>query len=812
MKQHKSEIEIINQVLEILRKSDRVSDRYKAKIKLLEERKERAIQNVYRMGVIGVTSSGKSTLINSLLNEDLLPSAVIPSSNQLVSCRKGDTRQGIVHFTNKKEPQILTSKNLTPQIIKKYGEEQSNPRNREKVKQIEITSPNFPFDKKLVLVDSPGLDAYGFEGHEQLTLNTMLPSIDFCLFITTCKTNSDSKTKAVLDTIAHYDKPVIIIQNMIDSIKPSLNIDGTVRKTENEVAEEHMDRVQKVVNASKIKSKVTILQYSAIWAREAQQSRKAYLLEKSGYNKLVSTIQDTFTQLCPLAENKRLAFLKQDLEKIIVEAERDSSGLKFPLGKFEYEGLDDAINEKNHQCFDKIIASLNSLKKAEQVISAKKTISESDIQAAKRECEQCTKNICQIQMDMYSAIKKLCDKLNVPATQLFDEQSHFPVMSAPSLKRKTIEEKEYRKKNGVINWGKRILGGLLGTNWGWETVTTTKTVIDIEKSKGAIKEYFNKTYKSYKIIIDNWSKKVDKAIFRIEEEIKKHRADFNARAEKALEASEYKDIADKLKEIVRDIKLSNADSFVSPNSKCQTERLVTKEIPKLAYDLSKLANVINDRIHRLVFESAVPQNGNPENIIIGWDYYCLQNFLKRSLGKNTDGLRKDATGVQKENFIIGKQKYSVFHNPSNAESISSSSTFYANVFILISALQNGQALNQLAKCYKNKLIHKSDHLYIVVQDFQEIINAQVIHEALTSLKSIQTELGLHAQPTIMILHENPIYNLAALETQYRKRQCMKIVQNDEMAILNSLQKSSLGCLCVSPTESNNVMSIIKSFK
>lgn len=811
MEEHKSEIEIINRVLWLLTKSKGVADRYDAKIQLLAERKVRAMENVYRMGVIGVTSSGKSTLINSLLNEDLLPSAVIPSSSQLVSCRKGDTRQGIVHFINK-EPQILTSKKMTPQIIKKYGEEQSNPRNREKVKQIEIFTPNFPFDKKLVLVDSPGLDAYGFEGHEQLTLNTMLPSIDFCLFITTCKTNSDSKTKAVLDTIAHYDKPVIIIQNMIDSIKPSLNKDGTVRKTENEVAEEHMDRVQKVVNASKIKSKVTILQYSAIWAREAQQSRKAYLLEKSGYNKLVSTIQDTFTQLCPLAENKRLTFLKQDLEKIIVEAERDSSGLKFPLGKFEYEGLDDAINEKNHQCFDKIIASLNFLKKAEQVISAKKTISESDIQAAKRECEQCTKNICQIQMDMYSAIKKLCDKLNVPATQLFDEQSHFPDMSAPSLKRKTIEEKEYRKKNGVINWGKRILGGLLGTDWGWETVTTTKTVIDIEKSKGAIKEYFNKTYKSYKIIIDSWSKKVENAVSRIEEEIKKHRAEFNARAEKALEASEYKDIADKLKEIVRDIKPSNADSFVSPNSKCQTERLVTKEIPKLAYDLSKLANVINDRIHRLVFESAVPQNGNPENIIIGWDYYCLQNFLKRSLGKNTDGLRKDATGVQKENFIIGKQKYSVFHNPSNAESISSSSTFYANVFILISALQNGQALNQLAKCYKNKLIHKSDHLYIVVQDFQEIINAQVIHEVLTSLKSIQTELGLQAQPTIMILHENPIYNLAALETQYRKRQCMKIVQNDEMAILNSLQKSSLGCLCVSPTESNNVMSIIKSFK
>lgn len=809
MEEHKSEIEIINRVLWLLTKSKGVADRYDAKIQLLAERKVRAMENVYRMGVIGVTSSGKSTLINSLLNEDLLPSAVIPSSSQLVSCRKGDTRQGIVHFINK-EPQILTSKKLTPQIIKKYGEEQSNPRNREKVKQIEIFTPNFPFDKKLVLVDSPGLDAYGFEGHEQLTLNTMLPSIDFCLFITTCKTNSDSKTKAVLDTIAHYDKPVIIIQNMIDSIKPSLNIDGTVRKTENEVAEEHMDRVQKVVNASKIKSKVTILQYSAIWAREAQQTNNRNLLEKSGYNKLVSAIQDTFAQLCPLAENKRLVFLKQELEKIIAEAERDSSGLKFPLGKFEYEGVADAIDEKVSECMTKIEASLKTLNDAAQIVSRKRTISESDIQFAKSERDKCTTSIVKVEIEMYNVVKKICDKLNIPTTQLFDEQSHFPVMSIPSLKTKTSYRTERRKKDGIGNMFKRFLGGLFG--WGWETVTITKKEIDNEASKENIVTYFKSTFNAYSRIIESWSKKVENAVSRIEEEIKKHRAEFNARAEKALEASEYRDIADKLKEIVRDIKPSNADSFVSPNSKCQTERLVTKEIPKLAYDLSKLANVINDRIHRLVFESAVPQNGNPENIIIGWDYYCLQNFLKRSLGKNTDGLRKDATGVQKENFIIGKQKYSVFHNPSNAESISSSSTFYANVFILISALQNGQALNQLAKCYKNKLIHKSDHLYIVVQDFQEIINAQVIHEALTSLKSIQAELGLQAQPTIMILHENPIYNLAALETQYRKRQCMKIVQNDEMAILNSLQKSSLGCLCVSPTESNNVMSIIKSFK
>ena len=287
------EIDIINQTLAVLNTSASVSARYKAKIDLLEERKERAMQNTYRMGVIGVTSSGKSTLINSLLNEDLLPSAVIPSSSQLVSCRRGDSRCGVIYFEDKK-PQNLSSQRLTPQIIKKFGEEQSNPHNRKKVKQIEIFTQNFPFDKDLILVDSPGLDAYGFEGHEQLTLHTMLPSIDFCLFITTCKTNSDSKTKSVLNTIAQYDKPVIIIQNMIDSVKPSLNNDGTIRKTEAEVADEHRMRVIKIVDESKIQSKVVILQYSAVWARDGQIRHDKDLLQKSGYNDLVSVIKETF--------------------------------------------------------------------------------------------------------------------------------------------------------------------------------------------------------------------------------------------------------------------------------------------------------------------------------------------------------------------------------------------------------------------------------------------------------------------------------------------------------------------------------------
>ena len=55
-------------------------------------------------------------------------------------------------------------------------------------------------------------------------------------------------------------------------------------------------------------------------------------------------------------------------------------------------------------------------------------------------------------MKVRASVKKICDKLNIPATQLFDEQSHFPVMSIPSLKTKTNYRTERRKKDGISNW------------------------------------------------------------------------------------------------------------------------------------------------------------------------------------------------------------------------------------------------------------------------------------------------------------------------------------------------------------------------
>ncbi len=806
MAMFQSEIDIINQTLAVLKVSANVSTRYKARIDLFEERKERALQNTYRMGVIGVTSSGKSTLINSLLNEDLLPSAVIPSSSQLVSCRRGDNRYGVVYFEDKK-PQNLSSQRLTPQIIKKYGEEKSNPRNRERVKQIEIFSPNFPFDKDLILVDSPGLDAYGFEGHEQLTLHTMLPSVDFCLFITTCKTNSDSKTKSVLNTIAQYDKPVIIIQNMIDSIKPSLNIDGTIRKTKQEVADEHRMRVKKIVDESKIQFKVVILQYSAVWARDGQRKHSSDFLRKSGYNELVSIIKETFRQLKPKTENKRIVFLKQELEKIISEARNDGARSTVPMGKFELEGVISETKKKfeNHQ--NKIGGYLETLNEATAAILSRHYVSEDDVKEAKQKCSRCTSNISSVQASVFGIIEELCNRLHLSTTDIFNEQCYFPtVSSVPKVHHTTNEWDERIEKTGFGNKLKRGLGWLIGNeDLGYDVIHHKEKVINVQATKDSICNYLRSAYAMYSSAITKWGNNVDKAIKRLETEIEKLKIEYTNRIEKALETKVYLDVANKLESIVNCITIVPVPSVAVSSVNSNKGQIVKREIPKLSYDLSRLSFIVSDKMHRIVFEITVPRKGNPDNIIVGWDAPCIQNFMRRNVGK-------DVSGTKNESFTIGRQSYKIFYNLSTTEKLYRSVSIYCNVFVLISALQHGHALSQLANSPLMKFIRKSDNLYIVIQDFQEIMNAQVVSEALTSLRLIESKISFPSKPTYLIMHSNPVYNLAAIETQKRKKLGAIIVQNDEMTILNSLQKSSFGFLCSSPSDSKIIISIIKSLK
>lgn len=800
----KSEIEIVEEVLSILESSPKIKERYMGMISVLYDRKQRALHHLYRMGVIGITSCGKSTLVNSFLHEDLLPSGVQPSSSQLVSCRRGNSRKATVFFTDR-TPEMLKSSGLSSQLIADYADERKNPKNVKHVKQIGILSPLFPFDSDLVLVDSPGLDAYKLEGHEKLTLSTLLPSVDFCLFITTCKTNSDKKTAEVLNQIAEYEKEVIVVQNMIDSIQPSLNVDGSIRKDKAEVAKEHMRRVRNIIELSKIKSSVPIIQYSAIWARNAQTNRDKELLVKSGYENLVGQINKLFVDLRPKVELNRIRLVKQDIEHLIHDAEIDGAGYSYPVAPFKYDGVIDKLNAGFMKKMSQIKQELEVLDNMASEVNKQSRVSERDVNHAKETCSKCVSRITSLQKEVYDQIKRYSESLAVTVDQLYNE-TEFPQLSNPTLRYDTVTNVEWKEKKGFFNSVKRGFGALLGNeSWGREQNVTRQKVLNVDESKQVIIRYLQNAEGIYKSLLENWYKKNVKVISCLQSQVSKYRQEYEDRLQSTLESRIYLEIADKLRGLLSRIPQSESSTRAYASTDHAGMNVLYKtEIPKLSYDVFKLANVVNNRAHKVVFDRLLAVSANRDSFILGWDLPCLQHFLQHSFGRTMNG------GY--DTFACHGNDFQVYYNVLGMDRVKRLSFSPANVFVLLSALQHGQALTLLNRIKLHSFLHKADNLFLVVQDFEEIVNADVVEEALGNLLEVQHTLSLQGKLTVFLMHENVVYNLAALETQRRKGKNPVLLHNDELCILSDLRSSVFRSQCVSPCVANTIMKIIKSLK
>lgn len=201
-------LSIINEIIDILQKNDYTRERYSNDVEWLNEKAKFIRRNIVRVAIMGITSSGKSTLVNALLQEKLLPVAIKPSSSIIITCSKGSVRQATIYF-NDKNPLILRGQELNEENIGKYCDESRNPDNELEVSQIDITSPLFMLDENIHIIDSPGLDACDLEIHEKVTMEILLPTIDICLFLTTVKANSDEINSEKMRIVHRRGKQIV---------------------------------------------------------------------------------------------------------------------------------------------------------------------------------------------------------------------------------------------------------------------------------------------------------------------------------------------------------------------------------------------------------------------------------------------------------------------------------------------------------------------------------------------------------------------------------------------------------------------------
>lgn len=786
------EIEIILKVISTLSANAKCKERYASELENFRNREALAKSNKYRLGVIGVTSSGKSTMINSLLGEPLLPSAARPSSSQLVSCFHSTCKSATIYFQDDKSI-VYRGVSVNKTMLEKYGDEGVNSKNKERVKQIELSTPNFPFDDNIILVDSPGLDAYGYEGHEQLTMNSLLPTIDFCVFVTTCKTNSDDKVLSVLNSIAEYEKPVIIVQNMIDTIKPSL--DG--RKSVADVAQDHRTRVERVINRSNIKdkSKVHIVQISAINALKARQNglrtdkdRKDF--EASNYRKLVSVINTAFNQVRPVVEGHRMMFLKKEILRIAKAAIEDGSDAQGLVPKFQYEDIEKKYQALKNACFEELMQEMDSLRTTLSSIKNKSSFAESDISMIKNAVTRCEKVLCDQMSSLNNSIVTVCKKLNIDSRNIItDFRFDKPELS---LKKKIKVIKNGYWKKGKRHW---YTLWLIKDDDEWIDTSYTQEVTDVSASIQNAVSYINSSTRVFKQTIQRWKNSIEVTEDRLFEEIQNRHSEYEARLNKSLDAQVYLKIGKDLQRIADSVKEIQVNA-----TKVNSTRTDVKDAPCFNIHVSKemlplylLSDFMRIKIHNDIFRCIT--NKTSRQVVIGWDEYCGSRFLKYAYNLN----------LSPSEFVQGNRTLNdsilLVHKPT--QPLQPLRTVNKNVFILVNATQIGAALNEISRLRISDFLNDKDTLYFVVQDFNEIINGNSVSESLGNITALKRHRDLHISNVsckYLLLHDNPIYNLAAAEAQTMG--CA--TQYDEIKILDDLQKR-FRCLLPRDKSMRNMM-------
>jgi GTP-binding protein EngB required for normal cell division len=148
----------------------------------LDDLEKRLLLGRFHLAVLGQVKRGKSSLLNALLGEDLLPSSVIPLTAIPTFIQYGEKRLLRVRY-NYSHPDLILKGEPTKWLNKQLMEfvtENANPHNEKGVLQVEITHPAAIL-RDVVLIDTPGIGST-YRHNTMATMN-FLPQCDAAVFL-----------------------------------------------------------------------------------------------------------------------------------------------------------------------------------------------------------------------------------------------------------------------------------------------------------------------------------------------------------------------------------------------------------------------------------------------------------------------------------------------------------------------------------------------------------------------------------------------------------------------------------------------------
>lgn len=173
---------------------------------------ERLASGRFLVAVVGEFKRGKSTLVNALVAEDVVPTGALPLTAVATDISFGEP-EVVVEFSDG------VSTSVDRLQVGDYVTEAGNPANRRKVARVEIRGPWPLLEPGVVLVDTPGLGS--LYQHNTEVGRVALLDADAAVMVLSADSPLSEQERELLGVLAGRRSPTFLVLNKADHLTDS---------------------------------------------------------------------------------------------------------------------------------------------------------------------------------------------------------------------------------------------------------------------------------------------------------------------------------------------------------------------------------------------------------------------------------------------------------------------------------------------------------------------------------------------------------------------------------------------------------------
>lgn len=256
--------------------------------KPLNQTRTKLEEEAFNLVVLGQFKRGKSTLINALLGESILPTAIVPLTSVVTILRYGPKLRIEVEFLDGRTTEIGAAE------LPAFITERENPRNKKQVKDVTVFYPSRYLKGGVRIIDTPG--AGSVYSHNTEAAYAYLPNADAGIFVVSVDPPLSESEHRFLKDVREFVDKLFFVLNKIDQV------------SEDDLRES-LEFTARVIEEDVGPGKVRIYPLSARRALDAKKAEDGSLLDRS---------------LLPEFEKQLLDFMAREKGRVFLRSVADS--------------------------------------------------------------------------------------------------------------------------------------------------------------------------------------------------------------------------------------------------------------------------------------------------------------------------------------------------------------------------------------------------------------------------------------------------------------------------------------------------------